>query len=197
MPSNKRNRAYHNFFEGYTEYEQMDAKGKPKIHRVYTGLYYKYELTTAQKVCIRLFYILLFVISVGAYIFAATMDSPGNLVWYTNVPVAFSLILYIWLLVAICYYMPLRDRTVFEFRTSSLNAMRVCKWQIICVGVTIATHVLFIILNRPADTSREILVMVGYFITGAACFGIWFTEDHLPYSTYPSTQEPPAGVVIM
>ncbi len=197
MPSGKRNRAYHNFFEGYTEYQQEDAKGKLKIHRIYTGLYYKYELTRAQKICIRFFYFVLFIISVGAYAFAATLNAPGNLVWYTNISVAISLILFIWLFVALCYYLPLRDRTIFEFRTSSINTIRVCKWQVICTVVTIATHILFMFLNHPSDTGQEFLALAGYFVMGAACFAIWFTEDHLPYSTYPSTKEPPAGVVIM
>jgi len=80
----RRNRSYHRYFEGYTEYTPIDEKGRMKIVREYTGSYYRADLSTPMYALARGGAILLWLASAVCMVTATIGDYPYNYTWYVT-----------------------------------------------------------------------------------------------------------------
>lgn len=97
----RKNRRYHRYFEGYTEYTRMDIKGTLRIERVYTGSYYSAHLSTALYALTRIGYIILALIAAYCDISATITNYPYNFTWYCTVPEALGFPLTFGLIMAV------------------------------------------------------------------------------------------------
>lgn len=71
-------RAYHRFFEGYTEEKTMDETGKIRITYVYTGEYYEPVRTREQYVKDKIWTTCMSVLAAALFVFAGTRNVPAN-----------------------------------------------------------------------------------------------------------------------
>ena len=91
-------KAYHRFFEGYSEFTVPTPNGKGyKIQRVYTGNTYRQDLTKGQRGLLRVLYVVLFVCAVYLFVSCAVLPLPSNSTWYVTLPQAVSLPFLFWI----------------------------------------------------------------------------------------------------
>jgi len=97
----RRNRSYHRYFEGYTEYTPIDEKGRMKIVREYTGSYYRADLSTPMYALARGGAILLWLASAVCMVTATIGDYPYNYTWYVTAAEALGFPFLVALMIAV------------------------------------------------------------------------------------------------
>lgn len=114
----RRNRKYHNFFEGYTEYTERKPNGKEKIRRTYTADYYRQTGGLGRAIMIRCAYVLMFILAVYL-VLSASMDRSAacNYVWYVQIWHALSLAVLFWVLTLLFNYVTSgRNWTIYDYK---------------------------------------------------------------------------------
>lgn len=187
----KANHAYHRFFEGYTEYREINEKGKPVIRRVYTGLYYTPEQSRAQQIIYRIFYFLLLLLFSALFLTATTANLASNLVWYPTVPIVAAVLVSLWLLCAFCRYLPIKARTAYEYRSSSQSLQNASLGLAGCMGCAALLHGLFLLLHHESASQGELFCIGCLLGAMAVMLILHFMERRLRYTTYPSTAQVP------
>lgn len=185
------NRAYHKFFEGYSEYSETDAHGRKVIRRVYTGQWYSADQQPGLQVAYRICYAALFALSLILFLRAASLDAPGNLCWYPTVPVVAAVFCYLWQLRALCYYLPTGKRTVYHHRTSSLGLQHSAIALSICMGSAALLHGLFLMLDSTDRPGVERVCLFLFLASGAVQLLLWQAERQVPYQISQSTEQVP------
>lgn len=90
------NKAYHSFFEGYAEKEEVDPQtGKVHIKRTYTGDFYVAQVDEKTWKRNKIIYMAIYLWSVAALIMQGVGRSGGE--WYVVVPVFLDVLTEIWL----------------------------------------------------------------------------------------------------
>lgn len=186
-------KAYHRFFEGYSEFTIPTPDGKGyRIQRIYTGNTYRQDLTRGQRVLLRVLYVVLFMCVVYLFVSSAALPLTSNSTWYVTLPQAVSLPFMFWIGIVFFAYLPAEwDMTIHEYRSSSLALQKATLGAAICLGVTVLAMLIFIMLN-PADEPLKVLrCALGFFAGGLITLGMYWIERKINYSTIPSQNRPP------
>jgi hypothetical protein len=186
-------KAYHRFFEGYSEFTVPTPNGKGyKIQRVYTGNTYRQDLTKGQRGLLRVLYVVLFVCAVYLFVSCAVLPLPSNSTWYVTLPQAVSLPFLFWIVIAFLSYLPAeRDMTIYGYRSSSQALQKATLGTAICLGVTALATLIFIMLN-PSDEPLEVLRCTSsFFAGGLITLGMYWIERKVKYLIIPSQNHPP------
>ena len=140
-PQRKRGRwhskAYHQFFEGYSEVAVPSPNGTGTvIQRIYTGDYYRQDLTKDQRILLRVLYMVLFLCVAYLFVSSAMLPLPSNSTWYVTITQAVSIPFLFWILIVFYSYIPAkRDLTIHEYRSSSLALKKATLGAAISLGV--------------------------------------------------------------
>lgn len=154
----RRNRSYHRYFEGYTEYTRVDSKGRLKIVREYTGQFYRASLSSPLYALARGGAIVLWAISAFCMISATIGNYPYNYTWYVTVPEALGFPALVALMIAV-FSAALQERNlkIRQYRTTHTATVFIA-----FIGA--AVHLL-----------TAIAMFINIFITGSqAMSGIWW-----------------------
>lgn len=154
----RRNRSYHRYFEGYTEYTQLNEKGTLKIVRVYTGQYYRDTLSTPMYALARIGAILLWAASAFCMVSATIGNFPYNYTWYVTVAEALGFPALAALMIAV-FAAALQERKlkIRQYRTTHV-------WTVYIAFIGAAIHLL-----------TAINMCINIFITGLQAEpGIWW-----------------------
>jgi hypothetical protein len=186
-------KAYHRFFEGYSESTIPTPNGKGyRIQRVYTGNTYRQDLTTGQRVLLRVLYVGLFMCAVYLFVSSAVLPLTSNSTWYVTLPQAVSLPFMFWIVSAFGAYLPAeREMTIHGYRSSSLALQKATLGAAICLGLTALATLAFTILNPTDEPLRVLGCALRFFTGGLISLGMNWIERKVNYSTIPSQNRPP------
>jgi len=182
-------KAYHRFFEGYSEVSIPKPTGKGyAIQRVYTGDYYRQDLTGRQRLLLRGFYVAIF--SCIAYFFISTAVLPvtSNVTWYVVLTQVVSIPFLFWILIAFLYYLPARrDLTIYGYRSSSQALQKATLGASMgMVVVTLATLV-FMFSNLSNEPLVELLSAGKYLSAVLLALLMNRVEKKVHYLIVPSS----------
>lgn len=186
-------KAYHRFFEGYSESTIPTPDGKGyRIQRVYTGNTYRQDLTTGQRILLRVLYVGLFLCAVYLFVSGAVLPLPSNSTWYVTLPQAVSLPFMFWIVIAFVAYLPAeREMTIYGYRSSSLALQKATLGAAICLGLTALATLAFSILN-PTDEPQSVLgCALRFFAGGLISLGMNWIERKVKYLIIPGQNNPP------
>jgi hypothetical protein len=188
-----RSNAYHRFFEGYSEVSVPKPNGKGHtIQRVYTGDYYRQDLTQGQRILIRGSYAALFLFVAYMFISSAILPLAINSTWYVVLPEAVSVPFLFWILIAFLFYLPaLKDITIADYRSSSLSLQKATMASAISLGITVFAVVIFTCLNPSNQAELGLLCAMKYAACGTMVLGINRLEKKVNYLVIPSPNTPP------
>jgi hypothetical protein len=192
-PGTWHSRAYHRYFEGYSEVSVPRQNGKGTfIERIYTGNYYRQELSKGQRVVIRILYAVLFLGIAYLFISSAIMPLTSNTTWYVVLPQAGSILFMAWVFIALCTYLPSgRALTIEGYRNSSLALKKATFAVAISLGLSAIVSLLFMVFNPSSQIMAELLCAARYLLGGLLALSMNRIENRLKYAITPSEHQPP------
>ena len=186
-------KAYHRHFEGYSEITVPKRNGKgTRIQRIYTGNYFRQDLTERQRIFIHVLYVALFLCIAFMYTSSAILPLAINSTWYVVLPQAGSLPFLFWILIAFFSYLPAElDIKIADYRSSSVYLLKATKGSAISLGITALATLVFIILNPSDESLREMLCAGQYIVAGLIALAMHMIERKVRYLTIPNQHLPP------
>lgn len=182
---------YHKFFEGYTEYYVVDARGRRRLERVYTGPYYRQALSPWKRAALRLLYTALYLAAQALYLFGAVRQEG---LWYLVLPIALTALSAALLLIALLYYLfaPVQMK-LYLYKQSSVNLRRYaaacCIGLFLCAAAALA-HMLCGAASAP-------LPVLSFALGGVCMLTVLLIERRAPYLRVKNAaQAPPGGFEI-
>jgi hypothetical protein len=196
-PGTWHSKAYHRFFEGYSETTVPKPNGKgTRIQRIYTGNYYRQDLTKGQRILLRGLYIVLFLCI--AYLFGSSAMLPlaSNSTWYVVLAQVVSIPFLFWILIAFSSYLPAeRDMTIADYRSSSLSLQKAVLGAAINLGIAALVTLVFMLLNLSNEPLPELLCAVKYLAAGLLALFMNRVEKKINYLIIPSQNKPPTDAM--
>lgn len=185
-------KAYHRHFEGYTELEETDEKGKTVIKRVYVGDYHRLDLPKKKRVLLRFGYAALIVLTAMLFWSAASRPVSANSTWYLAVVQMVGVCLIGLMGVNLLSHCTApRDMTVGDWKASSGKLKRNSKFTALVMELLALLTLLHLLLNGES-WGIHLLCVALYAAAGLAALVLNRLEVNAPYLTYPSTEEAPA-----
>lgn len=191
--------AYHRHFEGWSEFEEQKTNGKVRIRRVYTGAWYRQDLSDRRRILLKLLFSTLFVFAAVLFIFCSTQYVGNNQCWYVAITQAGAIVGLVWMGIGLFNYLTAKkSMTIAEYRSSS-GTLRVGS-MIVSISFTAAMlmTLLFDLLQyNEIIFSREVMCAAGYMICAVAVFTVNSIERKIRYTETPSENEVPREAVIV
>ena len=184
-------KAYHRHFEGYTELEETDEKGRTIIKRVYVGDYYRLDLPKKKRVLLRLVYAVLVLLTAALFGFAASRPVGANMTWYIAIAQMVGLFLIGILCVDLLSHSTApRDMTIGDWKASSKKLQNNSKYAALAMELLALLTLLYLLLNGES-WGTHLLCVLHYVMAGAAALVLNRLEANAPYRTWHSTEEAP------
>lgn len=184
-------KSYHRHFEGYTEVEAINAKGKVMIQRIYTGDYYRLNLPAKKRVLLRVFYGISWLCTCILFGLASSRPVSANSTWYLAIVQMLSLFgLAVVLFSLIAHCTAPRDMTIGEWKSSSRAMKRRTAVTSALFGADALLTLLYLLITGN-DQSAHLLCVLFYLLAGGLNILINRLEANLPYQTFPSSQPIP------
>ncbi len=186
-------KAYHRFFEGYTEIKIPNPNGKGyKIQRIYTGDYHSQDLSKVQGLLLRALYVVLFLCSAALFVFSAALPLSSNSTWYVVITQVVSIPFLFWILIAFISYLPAgQNLTIAEFRSSSLALQKATLGAAISLGAAALATLVFLLLNPANEPVSELFCAARYLAAGLLAFSMNRMEKKVNYLVIPSQNKAP------
>lgn len=149
-------RAYHDYFEGYTERVAKTKKGRTKIERRYTGNWYVQALEKREAILLRVVYVALFLLAVFCIVLAGIMQGSAGQAFYAVIPelVTLCLLARLFYVLFVNYLFAPHRMTVGEFRSSSPALKRTALYSAAAFGADLLMAVVDYALHRRDGTAR-------------------------------------------
>ena len=191
--------AYHRHFEGWSEYKEQDTNGKVRIRRVYTGAWYRQDLSSRRRILLKLLFSTLFVFAAVLFMICSAQYVGSNQCWYVALTQAGAIVGLVWMGIGLFNYLTAKkSMTIAEYRSSS-GTLRVGS-MIVAISFTAAMlmTLLFVLLQHKGIMfGREVMCAAGYLICGVAVFTVNRIEGKIRYIETPSGNEAPREAVIV
>jgi succinate dehydrogenase/fumarate reductase cytochrome b subunit len=188
-PGTWHSRAYHRFFEGYSEITVPKPNGKgTRIQRIYTGNYYRQNLIKGQRILLRGLYVALFLCMAYLFVSSASLPLASNSTWYVVLPQVISIPFLFWILIAFFSYLPAGvNMTIADYRNSSLSLQKATLGSAASLGLATFAILIFVLLNHPlGERSIELLCAIKYLAGGLLALSMNRIEKKVIYSIIPS-----------
>ena len=185
---------YHRHFEGYSEFETTNSKGKTVIKRVYTAEYYTLDLAKEKRIGLHVLYGALFVIAIMLFFMAAARDLSLNRKWYSAISQLGVIIGLAWTLGGLLsIFTAPRKMTVGDWKSSSRNL----KYGSICAAVFLELNALIAVMYLFfADDWTSYFTSIGlYFAAGLVAVMLNRLEANAPYKTVANENTAPRDAV--
>jgi hypothetical protein len=181
-------KAYHRFFEGYSEIAVPNSSGKgTRIQRIYTGNYYRQDLTKGRRILLRVLYGALFLGAVYLFVSNAILPQASNSTLYVVLTQVASIPFLFWILIALFSYLPAeRDMTINTYRSSSVSLKRAALGSAISLGVLALATLAFIFLNPQDRSLVQLLYAVKYLAGGSLALLTNWIERRVNYLIIPN-----------
>lgn len=191
--------SYHRFFEGYTEYETVNSKGKKVLKRVYTGTWYMQALEAKYYFMLRVFYCLLFAGIVFLFSHAGMTQQESGTALYVVLPEIATVCFLFYLLYTLFvgYLFVPRKMTVNDYRGSSLSLKKASAGIGLCLLADSGLTALYLLLHRDHDSSGAGAAALKFLGAAILAAGMYLAERRVPYKEMENDAAPRQnGVVI-
>lgn len=183
-------RAYHRFFEGYSEYYERDGQGNVHLKRVYTGEYYCRELSRKQCLMLKLALGLIWLLSAAVFIFCASRPYAANGSWYVAAAQVGGIVGLVWMAFGLFNYFTVPQKmTVGDWKSASEKLKNGSICAAVFSSLTAIMTLLHSLLNGGGST--DVICIIGF----AVCCGLEVLEhsieNRMPYRRIPSTATVP------
>lgn len=183
--------SYHRHFEGYSEYESIDEKGRRFINRVYTGDYYSHDMEKKKRLLAILTLLVIWMAACAIAVIAAVQTGVGNNRWYVAMWQAGDVIGFAWSFSGLFNYLTNpRMMTVGDWRSSSLRLKR---GSMVAASFLFATGVavLFDWIISRENAGGHVLFALCFLLSGGLMLLQWYIEQKMPYKKTPSKKTAP------
>lgn len=179
-------RAYHRFFEGYSEKQTIDEKGNPKIIHVYTADYYEPSMTRDQWIKDKIIAVVLMVLAAVLFAIGGTINIPANAQAGVAVFEAAEIIFLFWLARSILYCFTARcPYTIRIYKIVSEKLIRNARRAAVCCWLTGAAMIvytgLFMINGIGADVTGTLLSIVVEIMSGLMLYIIYHQANRIEF----------------
>ena len=191
--------AYHRHFESWSEFKGQDTNGKVRIRRVYTGAWYRQDLSSRHRILLKLLFSTLFVFAAALFIICSAQYVGSNQCWYVAITQAGAIVGLVWMGIGLFNYLTAKkSMTISEHRNSS-GTLRVGSMiaAISFVAVMLMTLLFVLLQHKEIVFGREVMCAAGYLICGVAVFTVNRIERKIRYIETPSGNEAPREAVIV
>lgn len=175
-------RAYHKYWQGYSEKKVLLPNGKTKIERQYTAPWKQHVLSGKGWVSVKAAYFLLTAASIALYLLATTRDTSGNRCWYValaGLPAGFTLFLL--LVMTVNYITNPRKMTLWEYSSARRRLLLISPIAAGLLLLTAVNNTLYVILSAEAARG-ELLCVAALALSSAAAFALFLIERKLSYT---------------
>ncbi|MGM9521687.1 MAG: hypothetical protein ACI3VB_04330 [Oscillospiraceae bacterium] len=185
-------RKYSRFFEGFDEVAVPKEGGKGfKLKRIYTADYYKQELTDRNRIILRIFYILCFIVLCVLFGSAAVSRVISNSTWYVGVFQAACLALLLWLLIALVYYVPSEKLMTVHIYRSMTQHFRRSTAGLSCGFAALAiADLVCVAVNAGTAGWGAVSCSLRYAVCAVISAVLYITERKVVYSTAANPKAP-------
>lgn len=194
----RHSRAYHRYFEDFAEKKYNDAKGRPRIERIYVGSYYRRNTSDQKHRVFKLVYAAMYILSLVAFLYAGSRDAQANLTIYAVLPITLSLISMICLFIPLFYSVTApREMMIRVYRISSerLTAFSLLAAALMALNAVIAVMSVFLIPG--AAVCGQYQSIAGFLVSALILLSLWRMEKQMDYEELPPRNErPPKAPII-
>jgi len=194
---------YHKYFAGYAEYSvghktNINGRVKMKIKRVYADDYYAVHGTQSSWLKLRGLHILLFLLSLGLFIFCTSRPVGSMVTKYVGFFVFAAAVAYFWLFWVLAFFVTTHKlMTQYEYRQGSVRLMKSALIGSAVIASPAAGVVLYSVLNMSAVTVGDLLCAVGILASAAIVWAMYKIEKRVPYKRVKNNAQYPSNSVII
>jgi hypothetical protein len=191
--------AYHRHFEGWSEYKEQNSSGKVRIRRVYTGAWYRQDLSDRRRIFYKLLFSALFVFAAVLFIICSAQYAGSNQCWYVAMTQAGAIVGLVWMGIGLFNYLTAKkSMTIADYRSSSGTLRIGSMIAALSFAAAMLMTLLFVFLQHTEImVGREVMCAAGYLICGVAVFTVNRIERKIRYIETPSGIEVPREAVIV
>lgn len=176
--------SYHRYFEGYTEKRIVTPDGRERIERVYTGTWYRQDLSGARYVLLRCAYLLLLLAMTGTVALAGWAQGSGGRAFYTVIPemATLGLLCYVLYILLVSYFFAPRRMTAHDYKASSVALKTASRLLCAAFALDAAAALLDMLCRQPGHTYVSVPLTVACFLAGAGLGAVMGAiERRVPY----------------
>ena len=107
-----------------------------------------------RRILDRLMYVAAFFLSAVFFGLSAIQPTSSEISLFAAIPTAIAVFLYLWLFVAMIYYLPIKPRTIYAYHTSRDGLLRSSLSLAICHGLSVVMYLLHTVMNKFFSVSE-------------------------------------------
>jgi hypothetical protein len=170
-----------------------------RIRRVYTGAWYRQDLSDRRRILLKLLFSTLFVFAAVLFIICSAQYVGSNQCWYVALTQAGGIVGLVWMGIGLFNFLTAKkNMTIAEYRSSSGTLRIGSMIAAISFAAAMLMTLLFVLLQHTEImVGREVMCAAGYLICGVAVFTVNRIERKIRYIETPSGIEVPREAVIV
>lgn len=179
-------RGYEEYFEGYTEKEEINRFGKKVSVRVYTGDLFRPELSCARRRLVKAAYVLCWLLSLALNVGALCLPVWSNRNVWTFALGCLPAIAHFRCLFALYNYLLAGpELKIYEYSKGSRPLTRLVRPAVIASLAAILAAPVGLLIAGQSFAPQELLRMAMLAASAAAVFPIERTESRIEYTFIP------------
>lgn len=185
-------KAYHRYFEGYSERKVWDNdKKKFRFETYYSGDYYRAELPSEEKKRLKQEYGIGYACAVIVFLFVGTRRTVSAASAITAIPTLVTLLGLLWQLPSLVTYARTKELLILREYRERKNFLSLCMGLVCCFGVSAAAHLVCVFLYRSYGDWREWLTVGGLLLDAGIFCWIYRREKNVTYRIVPNEAKIP------
>lgn len=180
-------KAYHRYFEGYSERKVWDEeKQKFRMETYYSGDYYRAQIPADKKKRLKWEFGIGYGVAVVLFLLVGTRKTASAASAITAFPTLVTLLGLMWQLPALVTYVRTKELLILREYRDRKNFLSLCMGLVCCFGVSAAAHLVCVFLYHSYGDWREWLTIVGLLLDGGIFYRIYTQEKSVAYRTVPN-----------
>lgn len=185
-------KAYHRYFEGYSERKVWDSgKQRFKLETYYSGDYYQAQAAPEEKAKRKKIYLAGYICAVLIFLFAGTRKTVSAASVITALPTMAILLGLLWQIPSLISYLQMKELLVLRQYRERKNFMSLCMGLACFFGANAAIHLGCSVYYGSVADWLEWLTIAGMLIDAGIFFGIYRMEKALVYLIVPNEAKIP------
>ncbi|MCD8014865.1 MAG: hypothetical protein LUG99_17165 [Lachnospiraceae bacterium] len=184
-------KGYHRYFEGWSEYREVDEKGKARLKRVYTGVYHAAKLSDQQWRAFHVGYGAAWLLSFILYFVAVTRPLDSNACWYVAVPEALTVACLFWMGWSLFNFLTAgKNMTLGEYRYVEA-VKKSSRYTFVAQLLTAVGTLAYTILSSRENLAAELGCVLVLLVCAGLSLLVYLLENRVVYDSFLSTEEAP------
>lgn len=185
-------RAYHRYFEGYSERRVWDSKKQRFcLETYYSGDYYQAQVSGTERARIKREYLAGYVCAVLVFLFVCTRRTAGAADAVTAAPTLVILLGLLWQLPSLLSYLGTKELLIMRQYRERNNFMSLSMGLACFFVAGAAARLCCMFYYRSFWGAAEWLTVAGHLLDAAVFYRIYKREKGLVYRTVPNEEKIP------